>query len=277
MQGTFKILLNSFYGYLGFAQGHFADFDAAERVTAKGREILKHMVDWLAARGARVVEIDTDGIYFRPPDGVKVEDLQSGLAAELPAGIEVEFDKRYPAMFSYKAKNYALLDESGAIIIRGAALKSRGMEPYLRDYLEAFLRLMLQAEPEKAAALREDLTLRIRRRELSIEALAKTEALQDSVASYLKKITASSRNRSAAFELAIKSGRNYQAGDQISYYITGTSKKVTAYENARFVSEWNPEARDENVEYYVAKLDELATKFQEHASKRPVQTDLFAS
>jgi DNA polymerase, archaea type len=277
MQGTFKILLNSFYGYLGFAQGHFADFDAAERVTGKGREILKHMVDWLTGRGAQVIEIDTDGIYFRPPDGVKVENLQRGLAAELPAGIEVEFDKRYPAMFSYKAKNYALLDESGAIIIRGAALKSRGMEPYLRDYLEAFLRLMLQAEPEKAAALREDLTLRIRRRELSIEALAKTEALQDSVASYLKKITASSRNRSAAFELAIKSGRNYQAGDQISYYITGTSKKVTAYENARFVSEWNPEARDENVEYYVAKLDELATKFQEHASKRPVQTDLFAS
>ena len=119
--------------------------------------------------------------------------------------------------------------------------------------------------------------MKIRRRELSIEALAKTEALQDSVASYLKKITASSRNRSAAFELAIRSGRNYQAGDQISYYITGANKRVTAYENARFASEWNPEARDENVEYYVAKLDELAAKFEEHASKRPVQADLFAS
>ena len=277
LQGTFKILLNSFYGYLGFAQGHFADFDAAERVTAKGREILKHMVDWLAARGARVIEIDTDGIYFRPPDGVKVEDLQSGLAAELPAGIDVEFDKRYPAMFSYKAKNYALLEDSGAIVIKGAALKSRGMEPYLRDYLEGFLRLLLNGEPEKAAALREDLTLKIRRRELSIEALAKTEALQDSVASYLKKVTASSRNRSAAFELAIKSGRDYQAGDQISYYITGATKKLTAYENARLTTAWNSEARDENVEYYVAKLDELATKFEEHASNRPVQGDLFAS
>src|SRR4029079_3255340 len=31
LQNTFKILLNSFYGYLGFAQGHFADFDAAAR------------------------------------------------------------------------------------------------------------------------------------------------------------------------------------------------------------------------------------------------------
>jgi DNA polymerase elongation subunit (family B) len=168
------------------------------------------------------------------------------------------------------------LEDSGAIVIKGAALKSRGMEPYLRDYLEGFLRLLLKSEPEKAAALREDLTLKIRRRELSIEALAKTEALQDSVASYLKKVTASSRNRSAAFELAIKSGRDYQAGDQISYYITGATKKLTAYENARLTTAWNSEARDENVEYYVAKLDELAAKFDEHASKRPVQADLFA-
>ncbi len=277
LQGTFKILLNSFYGYLGFAQGNFADFDAAEKVTAKGREILRQMVSWLAARGAKVIEIDTDGIYFRPPEGVAIEELRTGLAGELPEGIEVELDKRYPAMFSYKAKNYALLEESGALILKGAALKSRGMEPYLREYLETFLRLLLQNEPEKAAALREELALKIRKREISIEALAKTEALQDSVASYLKKITASSRNRSAAFELAIKSGRNYQAGDQITYYVTGANKKVVAYENARFVSEWTPEARDENIDYYVAKLDDLAKKFQPHATKEPVQRDLFSS
>ena len=277
LQGTFKILINSIYGYLGFAQGHFADFDAAENVTAKGREILRCMVKWLGERGAKVIEIDTDGIYFRPPDGVAIDDLRRGLTAELPPGIEVEFDKRYRAMFSYKAKNYALLDESGALIIKGGALKSRGMEPYLRDYLEEFLRLLLNGEPDKAALLREDVSLRIRRREMPIEALAKTEALQDSVASYTKKITASSRNRSAAFELAIKSGRNYQAGDQISYYITGATRKVTAYENARLISEWNPEARDENVDYYVSKLDELVARFIDFASKRPVQADLFAS
>ncbi|MCX7824046.1 MAG: DNA polymerase, partial [Verrucomicrobiae bacterium] len=29
LQQTFKIVINSFYGYLGFAQAHFGDFDAA--------------------------------------------------------------------------------------------------------------------------------------------------------------------------------------------------------------------------------------------------------
>src|SRR5437899_2079539 len=62
LQNTFKILINSFYGYLGFAQGHFADFDAAARVTQIGRDLLKKMIDWLNAHGAQVIEVDTDGI-----------------------------------------------------------------------------------------------------------------------------------------------------------------------------------------------------------------------
>src|SRR6267142_2617752 len=70
-QNTFKILINSFYGYLGFAQGHFADFDAAARVTQIGRDLLKKMIDWLDAHGAKVIEVDTDGIYFVPPSAVE--------------------------------------------------------------------------------------------------------------------------------------------------------------------------------------------------------------
>src|SRR3954468_10285057 len=103
LQNTFKILINSFYGYLGFAQGHFADFDAAARVTQIGRELLQKMIDWLTARGAQVIEVDTDGIYFVPPPDAKPDDLRDTLAKELPPGIEVEFDEQFDAMFSYKA------------------------------------------------------------------------------------------------------------------------------------------------------------------------------
>ena len=141
LQNTFKILINSFYGYLGFAQGHFADFDAAARVTQIGRDLLRKMIDWLNAQGAQVIEVDTDGIYFVPPSSVgagvspatadskaadtaattadEVEQLQQGLAKELPPGIEVEFDEQFDAMFSYKAKNYALLTSDGDVIIKG--------------------------------------------------------------------------------------------------------------------------------------------------------------
>jgi DNA polymerase, archaea type len=54
MQQTFKILINSFYGYLGFTLGHFNDFAEANAVTRRGRELIQTAVAELEARGAKV-------------------------------------------------------------------------------------------------------------------------------------------------------------------------------------------------------------------------------
>jgi len=261
LQNTFKILLNSFYGYLGFAQGHFADFDAAARVTQIGRDLLKKMIDWLNAQGAKVIEVDTDGIYFVPPDKIDIDELQTGLAKELPAGIDIEFDEQFDAMFSYKAKNYALLTKEGDVIIKGGALKSRGLEKFQRVFLEQMIKLIMEGKAEAIDDLRDQFERKIRNREWKIDMLMKTDTLQDSLEKYRAKIAGSTRNRAAAYELALASGRNYKPGDQISYYIQSTPRKVPAYEAAKLASDFDPESRDENVDYYIAKLDELVKKF----------------
>src|SRR2546423_5768301 len=282
LQNTFKILINSFYGYLGFAQGHFADFDAAARVTQIGRELLQKMIDWLSARGAQVIEVDTDGIYFVPPGSVAAslrdapgasaeahaaqraaatEELRSELAKELPHGIEVEFDEQFDAMFSYKAKNYALLTRDGDVVIKGGALKSRGLEKFQRVFLEEMIKLLMEGKSDAIPALREDFEKKIRNREWHIDMLMKTDTLQDSLDKYRAKIGAGGRNRAAAYELALASDRPYKPGEQISYYVKATPKKVAAYEAAKLASDFDPQNRDENVDYYVAKLDELVRKF----------------
>jgi len=277
LQNTFKILINSFYGYLGFAQGNFADFNAAARVTQIGRDLLQKMIDWLNARGAQVIEVDTDGIYFVPPADVAAtagEQLRRELAKELPPGIEVEFDEQFNAMFSYKAKNYALLTHDGEVIIKGGALKSRGLEKFQRVFLEEMIKLLMEGKPEGIGGLRADFERRIREREMPITWLMKTDTLQDSLEKYRQKIAGSARNRAAAYELALASGRDYKPGEQISYYITGTTKKVAAYENAKLASAFDPQNRDENIDYYVAKLDELVKKFANVAPAEAKQETL---
>jgi DNA polymerase elongation subunit (family B) len=261
LQNTFKILINSFYGYLGFAQGNFADFEAASRVTQIGRDLLKKMIDWLRSRDARVIEVDTDGIYFVPPDKQGVEELRDGLAKELPAGIEVEFDEQFAAMFSYKAKNYALLTNEGEVVIKGGALKSRGLEKFQRVFLEEMIKLLMERKADAISVLRDEFARKICDREWPIQMLMKTDTLQDSLEKYRGKIAAGGRNRAAAYELALASGRNYKPGDQISYYIKASPKKVAAYEAAKPVTDFDPGNRDENVDYYVGKLDELVKKF----------------
>ncbi|HWL54920.1 MAG TPA: DNA polymerase domain-containing protein [Chthoniobacteraceae bacterium] len=262
LQSAFKILINSFYGYLGFGQGHFADFDTAAKVTEMGRDLLRQMVEWLQEKGAQVIEIDTDGIYFvPPPDATTPAMIETGLTGALPDGIDVECDTTYRAMLSYKAKNYALLTHEGELILRGGGLRSRGLERFQRDFLEEMIRALLEGRPESIAGLLQRYQEEIEARVWPIERLIKTDTLQDSLLQYRRKIEAGSRNRSAPYELALKSGHPYQPGDQVSYYITGTRRTVAAYENSRLASEWDPAARDENVAYYVAKLNDLMRRF----------------
>jgi hypothetical protein len=89
----------------------------------------------------------------------------------------------------------------------------------------------------------------------------KTETLQESPAVYAEKTKAGRRNAGAAYELALKSARPYQAGDQVSYYVAGDGKRIKVNEAAKLATEWDPAAPDENTPYYVAKLYELYEKF----------------
>jgi DNA polymerase elongation subunit (family B) len=264
IQMTFKVLINSFYGYLGFDQARFSDFSAAERVAAEGRQLLQAMIDWLREHGAQPIEIDTDGIYFVPP-ALETEadqaEFRKAFEAFLPEGIEVEFDDTYVAMFSYKMKNYALLKADGGIVIKGAALKSRGLEPFQRRFLREMVQLKLGAREADLPELKARFEKAIRQHEWPVGELAKTETLQESPATYAGKVATKSRARSAAYELALKSGREYRSGDQLAYYVTGTKKSVSVHAGAKAVAEWNPVEPDENVPYYVAKLDALYEKF----------------
>jgi DNA polymerase elongation subunit (family B) len=266
LQTTFKILINSFYGYLAFSMGHFNDYAAANRVTATGRELIRQVIAWLRERGATVIEVDTDGLYFVAPPGVESPEAEEALlqemAAILPHGISLELDGRYQAMFSYKMKNYALLDYEGRLSVTGSGLKSRGLERFQREWMEEMFRCLLTGRPEAVREVTRRYAEGFERHAFDVRMFMKTETLQDSLDTYREKLRGSRRNPAAAYELALRSGRSYQPGDQVSYYVAGDGKRVKVHESARLAEGWDPERPDENVEYYKAKLVELEAKFR---------------
>ncbi|MBI2361221.1 MAG: DNA polymerase II, partial [Deltaproteobacteria bacterium] len=233
---------------------------------AKGRELIQFAVAWLKKKGAMVIEVDTDGIYFVPPPEAnteaKEEKLIDELASCLPPGIELELDGRYPAMFSYKMKNYALLDPKGRLLIKGSGLRSRGLELFQRQWMEEMLVLLLRDEKQKIPALYERYLDDLEHHRMDISMLMKTETLQDSLEAYQMKVKAKKRNPAAAYEIALKSRRPYQPGDQISYYVTGQGAKVKINENCKLAAQWDSKCPDENVAHYKAKLKELYEKFK---------------
>src|SRR6266571_4213122 len=142
-QAARKTLINAAYGYLGAgSMALFADLDAANAVTRRGRELLDQLLEALRERGMALIEADTDGVYFAvPPDWA--EEQERALVAEvgtlLPAGIRLEYEGRYRSMFSHEIKNYALLSYDGRLVVRGAALRSSRAEPFGERFLRRAL------------------------------------------------------------------------------------------------------------------------------------------
>lgn len=278
LQQVFKVLINSFYGYLGAALHNFSDPPTAAEVTRLGRVTIRNMIDLLLAEGATPVEVDTDGIYFRPPGGCTTEEDERAMVGrvsrQLPEGIEVEFDGRYRSMFAYKAKNYALQEYDGRIIIKGSGLRSRGVEPYLREFMRDVIELLLAGNAGMVERLFERYAGRLRSRELDVAWVARSEALNESPESYREKLRAGKRNRSASFEIALASGKPYRAGDRVSYYVSGAGRDATAYEQCRPTSDFDPAHPDINVPYYIEKLRHVQKRFEPFLPQEPTLFDL---
>ena len=184
LQQSFKILINAFYGYLAFSGGHWNDYDAANRVTSEGRAIVASLLERLTELGATPVEADTDGVYFVPPPGHRPEDddaLLERIAVGLPAGIQLELDGRYAAMFSYKMKTYALLDERGRQSLKGSAFRSRGIEPFYRQLIEEVVRCLLDGRHEEVRRIIDRRLDDFAAHRIDVRAFARTETLQESL------------------------------------------------------------------------------------------------
>ena len=149
-QKSFKILINSFYGYLGLATAVFGDTSLADEITARGRDLLVKLMDAFVSEGCSILEADTDGIYLTSPDYYdKPEALLEKVMHVLPDGVDLDYDGKYPAMFCYKAKNYALLQSDGEVVLRGSSFRNRAAEPFLRSLTRMFVEDKLRGEDRR--------------------------------------------------------------------------------------------------------------------------------
>jgi DNA polymerase elongation subunit (family B) len=266
MQSSYKILINSFYGYLGYARGLFNDYESADKVTQSGQRILRQLIGAITERHGTVVEVDTDGILFVPPGHVHDETTErtfvEHISKELPEGINLSIDGRYKKMLSYKMKNYALLGYDNKITIKGSSLISRNMKKFGKHFIEQCIDALLNDNIESLHTLYVSLSKDISGHKLSVADFAKTETLKDSIEQYSEEVEAGRRNRTASYEVAISSSVHWKQGDKISYYITGSDANVKGFEHCKLADEWDPNFPDENIQYYLKRLDEFSKKFE---------------
>jgi DNA polymerase elongation subunit (family B) len=261
-QNSFKILINSFYGYLGFPGARFGDGELAAEVTRRGRELLQSLIAEFDRQGCTILEADTDGIYLSSEKWYnEPAALLASVAPVLPAGIELDYDGSYQAMFCYKAKNYALYDGQ-EVVIRGSALRSRGIEPYLKRLGEALVHHLLGAGGPAPMDLLVDYRKRIADRTAPVEELARSENLGQSADSYEKMIAEGGKPRRASAEAALQLTPRPGMGDRVAYYLTPKRKGATAdWQRARPVALFDPVLAPYDPAYYLGKIDDWLERY----------------
>src|SRR5205823_321753 len=219
-QAAMKILINAAYGYMGAgSMALFSDIHAADEVTKRGRDVLTQVLDALRARGMALIEADTDGVYFAVPVSWTEEQerqLVSAIGAELPAGIRLEYEGRYRAMFSHEVKNYALLTYDGQLVVRGVALRSSRSEPFGERFLrQALLRTMTGNVVGVRDAYLET-TKALRARAFPVSDVAARVRLSKSREAYQ---TSRAGHTEQAYEALLAAGRTKWApGERVRFY-----------------------------------------------------------
>jgi DNA polymerase elongation subunit (family B) len=246
LQSSFKVLINSFYGYLGYSGALFNDFAAAERVTLAGQRIIKGVVAELRASGAQPIEVDTDGVYFVPPPAVASERDELAfvdrLGESLPAGIRLAHDGRYAGMLSLRLKTYGLLEHDGTMILKGSALRSRRMERCFRQFIRDAARFFLMNDRESARDAYFALATMIRERSVPLAEFSQWGMLSEQ-----------GLTKQPRFKRLIERLPNHvRAGERIEFYERQDGELA-------LVAEY---ASDESVTYLLRRLRDVAERFR---------------
>jgi len=219
-QAAMKTLINAAYGYMGAgSMALFADPDAANEVTRRGRELLDHILDALRERGMVPIEADTDGVYFAvPADWTQAQ--EQGLVAEigalLPAGIRLEYEGRYQAMVSHAIKNYALLTYDGRLIMRGVALRSSRAEPFGERFLRQALHYTMVGDIAGVQRCYQETIEAVHRRLLSASDVASQVRLSKTPQAYL---AARAKHPEPQYEALLSAGRaQWNVGERVRFY-----------------------------------------------------------
>jgi DNA polymerase elongation subunit (family B) len=221
LSAAIKLVVNSAYGYLAAGGGltRFADVNAANEVTRRGRATLDQMCRELAARGVQLLEADTDGVYFSVPEGWSEDEerrVVSEVAALLPPKVHLEFEGRYAAMLSHEPKNYALLGYDDRLLLKGVAFRSSRSEPFGESFLRQAIGCLLVDDVPGVRQAFLDTVFAIRRRTLSTFDVSSRVRLTKTPDEYSAVREA---RRELTYEALLASGRaDWRVGERIRVY-----------------------------------------------------------
>ena len=231
------------------------------------REILKGILGQMELFNATIVQSNGDGFFLMSPNNIVGEANQKNyierLSNTLSEGTTLILMHRYKYMFSYRKNNYALLDQKDNVIIKGNALLSRGMERFLRVFIQRVIECLLTNDLQRMHHAYATAYTQVMQHKWTPRDFCRTDIVRVDTETYQKEVLTGQITASPAMEAALRSSLFVKANSKVSYYITGSDAGIALTRSSRLVDEWDSNHPDENTAYYLARLHEAVGKFRE--------------
>lgn len=215
---------------------------------------------------------NTDGVLFEIPESWEDVDhmIADVISEKMPEGIDIDNDGEFDLVLAYKKKNYVLKPKgSDSLKLKGNSLTGRSIEGVFRQYIREQVHALTSEDLTEARQIHESLKQRIISRAVPIDELRKRGRLKKTLKGYKCGVEEEGKPRLAQYELAFekwdRTGVKPLSGDLIWYYIAGNKKsyKIRNWRDAKLADDYQG---DENINYYLGRLDDVADMFRKMVS-----------
>lgn len=249
--------------YMRLPLAHCADMSLSQVLASNSRDALRLVKRIVEQEGARLLMASAGLLYVELPSKRSTFEasvaLLNRINSNLPTQAWLNFDSYHHGFLSYKTGNYALLTHEGRVLIEGSLLRSKLMEPCLKRYADALLQLVLAQRWSEIPALVDEYAAGIQVWPLS--EFLRRETLREPVDHYQEQLKNGKRSPLPGYEAALRSGRSYLVGDQITWYVAGTDRSLPEHAAARLGQSFDPDAPDLNRVWYLHRLQEIYERF----------------
>ncbi len=253
-QHSLKIILNSFYGTLGYARFRWYSRECASAVTAWSREYVQMVAREAEKAGFTTIYGDTDSAFIKIPPNKTQDDVKKfveRINSILPGVMNLELEGFYKrGIFVTKKtgeqaakKRYALIDYNDNLKIVGFEYVRRDWAPIAKETQRKVIEAVLkEGKPEKAIEIVKQKIKELREGKTKKEELIIYSQIKKPIEEY-----ESVGPHVAAAKKAIKRGKVIEEGSVVGYIITKCGKTISdKAQLEEYVNEGNYDA-----EYYI--------------------------
>lgn len=263
---AYWFLLNALPLTVGNSKSLFNCKFCVEKLHQTAVSILHSAIEICDRFNASPIQSEKDSLFLAMPDNVQdsneIESFVQRINSALPRPLHLRKIKVYKAMFSYKRRAYALLDQNNSLKVYGSLLMPKTSERYLRAFAMECIMCMMTDNFEKLHKLYGEVYTNIVNHKWTPADFSRIEVAKENSTEYEASLTRGAMP-SPGMESARRAMKYVARGDEIAYFISGSHPDVKITEASMLAEEWNPTFPKENTAYYLVRLQELIQRLKD--------------